>query len=273
LTVLGEFVLSDGGRVWTSTLIEALSALGVEAKTTRQAIARTAARGLLRSERSGRHVRWALTAVGSQLLTRGAERIYGFGAGEPDWDGRWLVVLASVPEANRRLRYRLRVGLAWQGFAALGPGVWICPWVDREAAAGRVLAELGLAGESLSLSGVPGAIGELAARVTSNWDLEGVAAEYRSFLVATAAKAPAVPIEAFVALATLVHDWRHFPAADPALPAALLPPTWPGGAAAGLFHDRHRQWQDLAWQWWRAQVRTSSVGMISARRGPASVQT
>ena len=56
LTLLGEFVLPDGGRAWAATLIEALSLLDVEARTARQAIARTARAGLLASERSGRRV-------------------------------------------------------------------------------------------------------------------------------------------------------------------------------------------------------------------------
>ena len=33
LTLLGEFVLPDGGRAWAATLIEALSLLDVEART------------------------------------------------------------------------------------------------------------------------------------------------------------------------------------------------------------------------------------------------
>src|SRR5262245_46179463 len=85
LTVLGEFVLADGAQAWTSTLIEALTALGVEPGTARQAIGRTAAAGLLRSERSGRQVCWALTPAGTRLLTEGAERIYQFGVREEEW--------------------------------------------------------------------------------------------------------------------------------------------------------------------------------------------
>jgi phenylacetic acid degradation operon negative regulatory protein len=254
LTVLGEFVWPDGGRAWTSTLIEALGALGVEPKTARQAITRTGAGGLLVSERAGRQVRWALTPAATRLLTEGAKRIYQFGMGAAEWDGSWLVVLASVPEANRHLRYRLRVGLEWQGCAALGPGVWICPWVEREPAAAAVLADLGLADESLTFRAVSGLVGALEERVSGVWDLDALAAEYRAFIDATETKAPASPAEAFVALATLVHDWRHFPATDPALPARLLPRGWPARTAAGLFHDRHGRWETAAWRWWRGRA-------------------
>jgi phenylacetic acid degradation operon negative regulatory protein len=254
LTVLGEFVLPDGGRAWTSTLIDALAALDVEAKAARQAIARTAAAGLLTSERSGRQVQWSLTPAATRLLNDGTRRIYQFGRGPKHWDRRWLLLLVSVPETNRRLRYRLRVGLEFQGFAALAPGVWASPWVEREPAAMAVLEDLGLAAESLSFAGAPGALGALEERVYTAWDLAGVAAEYALFIEATRARTPTTPSECFGDLASLIHDWRHFPASDPGLPDRLLPQPWPAHAAAELFHDRHRQWAHTAWQWWRSRA-------------------
>src|SRR3954447_2002740 len=113
LTVLGEFVHPREGRVWTGTLVEALGALGVEAKSARQALARTAAEGLLASERQGRRVRWALTADGARLLEEGTQRIYGFMREPHAWDGRWLVLTVGVPESQRQLRHRLRTKLTW----------------------------------------------------------------------------------------------------------------------------------------------------------------
>jgi phenylacetic acid degradation operon negative regulatory protein len=254
LTLLGEFVLPDGGRAWTSTLIDAMAALDVEAKTARQAIARTAAAGLLTSERSGRQVQWSLSPAAVRLLNDGTKRIYQFGRTQEDWDGRWLLLLVSVPETNRHLRYRLRVGLEFQGFAALAPGVWACPWVERESAATAVLEDLGLAADSLSFAGAPGALGALEERVYSAWDLAGVAAEYALFTEVTRARAPTTPAECFVDLVSLVHDWRRFPAADPGLPDRLRPQPWPAHAAADLFHDRHGRWADAAWQWWHSRV-------------------
>jgi len=62
LTVLGEFVLPVGGRVWTAALLDALGALGVEERTARQAVWRSAERGLLESERIGRRTHRFLTA-------------------------------------------------------------------------------------------------------------------------------------------------------------------------------------------------------------------
>ena len=104
LTVLGEFVLPRDEPVWTQVLLDVLGGLGVESKSARQALARTAAEGLLVSDRSGRRVRWSLSDQGMRLLSDGAARIYGFSAARRPWDGRWLVLLVSVPEARRQLR-------------------------------------------------------------------------------------------------------------------------------------------------------------------------
>ena len=65
--MLGEFVLPRAEQVWTQVLLDVLSGLGVESKSARQALARTAAEGLLVSGRAGRRVRWSLTAAGHRL--------------------------------------------------------------------------------------------------------------------------------------------------------------------------------------------------------------
>ena len=78
LTVLGEFVHPNGSPVWTATLVDALQVLGVEEKAARQALTRTAAEGMLSSERHGRRVLWSLTPQGHALLEEGTRRIYGF---------------------------------------------------------------------------------------------------------------------------------------------------------------------------------------------------
>ena len=130
-TVLGEFVLPGGGAAWTSAFIEVLGRLGVEEKATRQALMRTADDGWLVSERVGRRTRWRLTPSAVQLLTEGTERIYGFTGATTDWDGRWLMVLARVPETDRPARHLLRTRLTWAGFGSPAPGVWISTHTER----------------------------------------------------------------------------------------------------------------------------------------------
>ena len=254
LTLLGEFVLPGGRAVWTSTLVDALGRLGVEQAAARQALARSSASGLLVAEKMGRRTRWSLTPRSTRLLTDGARRIYTFGRAEQEWDGRWLLILVTVAESNRHLRARLRTRMTWLGFGLMGPGAWITPWAEREGEARAALEELELADGAVSWTGRPGELGSVEARVGSIWDLEAVAAEYRSFMAAAAGEEPVGPAEEFAALARLVHDWRHFPGADPGLPAALLPGAWPGPVAAATFHDRHARWEDGARRWWEERA-------------------
>jgi phenylacetic acid degradation operon negative regulatory protein len=252
LTVLGEFVLPDGGAAWTGTLLNALGRLGVEEAATRQALARTSARDLIRSERIGRRTRWFLSPRAVRILTDGAERIYGFGTVGPDWDGRWLLVLTRVPEHNRHLRSQLRTRMTWSGFGSLAPGTWVSPWTHREHEAETILSELGLIDGSLSWLGEPGALGQVHDRAEEIWDLDSVAGEYEAFLQATRRERPDSPEEAFTALLQLVHRWRHFPGRDPGLPARLLPSTWPATQAAEIFRIRRAEWSDSAWTYYRA---------------------
>src|ERR1700683_2986748 len=75
-TLLGEFVLPGGGTAWTSAVLAAFARLGIEEKTTRQALMRTAASGWLDADKVGRRTRWRLTASAQKMLTEGAGRIY-----------------------------------------------------------------------------------------------------------------------------------------------------------------------------------------------------
>lgn len=251
LTVLGEFVLPDGGEVWTGALVQAMSLLGVEEGACRQALARSSAGGLLVPDRVGRRTRWSLSERARRILTEGAARIYGFGSSGPAWDGRWLLVQISVPEHTRHLRSRLRSRMEWIGLGQVGPGTWVSPWADREDQARAILTELDLLPGSLSWVGRPGVLGGVEERVGDIWQLDGLAAEYRAFAEAAGGEAPASAEEAFIAVVRLVHDWRHFPAADPGLPERLLPAGWPAPSAAEVFRGRRRDWSTEAWRYWR----------------------
>lgn len=250
MTVLGEYVLPRGEPVWTSVLVGALAVAGVEEKSARQSLARTAAEGWLSSERAGRRVRWSLTEPGRRLLTEGAQRIYQFGSGQPGWDGRWLVVLVSVPEVRRDLRHRLRTRLSWAGFGSPAAGVWISPHTGREPEALGVLADLGLAGGATSFTACYGAVGSQDAMVARAWDLTALARRYQEFSSEFAALAPGTGDAVLHAQTMLVHGWRRFPFLDPQLPAELLPPDWSGASAAELFHDRHTRWRPAAQRRW-----------------------
>ncbi|QKG20258.1 Phenylacetic acid-responsive transcriptional repressor [Actinomadura verrucosospora] len=252
LTVLGEFVLPGGEPVWTAAFLEALGLLGVEEKAVRQALARSATEGWVAGERHGRRTAWRLTPAGERLLTDGTERIYGFGLPGGDWDGRWLLVLATVPETNRKLRHLLRTRLSWNGLGNLSPGVWVSPHPEREPEVREVLAEIGVADTSTLFVGSLGDLGEARRVARQAWNLDEIELAYEDFLDAVRALRPADEAGTFAAHARLVQEWRRFPFLDPALPAELLPDDWSGSQAFALFHERHGAWRPVADRRWKA---------------------
>jgi phenylacetic acid degradation operon negative regulatory protein len=249
-TVLGEYVQQSERPVWTSTLVAALSLFGVEEKAARQALARTAAEGWLKSDRVGRRVRWTLTEPARRLLAEGASRIYAFGSGSHEWDGRWLVVLVSVPETQRDLRHKLRTRLTWAGFGSPTAGVWITPHLSAEADAKLILDELDLSSQAMSYLANYGALGSERAMVERAWNLTDVATRYQAFVDEFTGLTPTTPDEVLRAQTLLVHEWRRFPFLDPQLPAVLLPTKWSGTTATALFNDLHSRWRTPAQERW-----------------------
>ncbi|WP_448623908.1 PaaX family transcriptional regulator [Geodermatophilus sp. URMC 64] len=257
LTLLGEFVLPTGAAAWTGALVAGLAEVGVEEKAARQALSRTAAEELIVAEREGRRVRWRLTPAGHTLLSEGAERIYTFGRGLADWDGCWLVLAVSVPETHRRLRHQLRTRLTWAGLGSPMPGLWVTPDVEKEKEVAAVVADLGV--EAFSFTGPFGQVGDEQRVVAEAWGLADVEERYRAFLDEVAAQHVRTPADAFAAQVRLVQEWRRFPFLDPALPPSLLPETWPGPAAADLFHRRHDEWHEGAQQHWTDLATTAAA--------------
>jgi phenylacetic acid degradation operon negative regulatory protein len=247
-TLLGEFVLSGNGTAWTSAVLATFGRLGVEEKTARQALMRTAASGWLDAEKVGRRTRWRLTASAQKMLTLGADRIYSFTGPAEGWDGRWLLVYARIPESDRRARHVVRSRLSWAGFGSLGAGLWISPHPDREDEAISVLREAGVATDAHVFVARRSGLAEVQVMVAAAWDLGAIEEQYEAFIEEFRA---AVPADILARQVELVHTWRRFPSIDPALPRELLPPRWSGLKAAQLFADRHRRWSGDAVQEWK----------------------
>lgn len=250
MTILGELVLPNGGSAWTQSLVGLMEQLGVRDKAARQAIARTHDRGWLERHRIGRQTRWTLSQLAVDLLGDGAEKIYRFGSRTPRWDNRWLVLLASVPERDRQVRYRMSIGLGWDGFGSIGQGIWLSPHPDREPAAVELLRSLGV--EAVSFRAELGALGSPRALAEQAWDLPAVRAAYEEFLT-DADGVGAGGLDgggAAVELVTLVHRWRRFPFLDPDLPDELLPEDWPGAEAARRFSELRSLLAPAAHRWW-----------------------
>jgi phenylacetic acid degradation operon negative regulatory protein len=255
LILLGDYALDQGDAAWTHTIVEALGLVGFEEKAARQALTRSANAGLLTPRRVGRRTRWHLTPAGHGALTAAKDRLFATGP-ERDWDGDWLIVLATVPEQHRNLRHRLRTSLSWAGFGSLGPGVWLSPHPSHAAEARQVLASLGEQVQATLLHARLDNPEERQRLVNQAWDVADLDGQYGAFLDRFSGVRPSTPEQALVQLANLLYQWRRLLLADPGLPTNLLPPQWSGEQARRLLLDRHRRWRRMARTWWQAHEAT-----------------
>jgi phenylacetic acid degradation operon negative regulatory protein len=225
-TVLGEFVLPNERVAGTSAAIDVLGRLGVAEKASRQALMRAAADGWLTAERIGRRTRWRLTANAERLLTEGTERIYGFTGVTSDWDGRWLMVLARVPETDRAARHLLRTRLSWAGFGSPVSSVWISTHTERAAEIERLFDQTPTFSEARIFIAQHHGGADLGTMVRQSWDLDAIEQSYLEFLRDFNSS---VAVDPLARLVDLVHSWRAFPWLDPNLPRDLLPSRSSGG--------------------------------------------
>ena len=235
----GDHLRARGSQAPVSALVRLLAPLDIAAPAVRTAISRMVRQGWLAPVRLAVGRGYTLTPRASQRLDEAAERIYR--RGDQHWDGCWHVVIVERLR-DRARRERTRAGLRYLGYAPLTETTWISPRasveLDALLAAERLRAELFHA----SYGGDPRGL------VARAWDLDGLARAYRRWLASAgglvATAGPAARDEAVFALRSiLVHQWRKFLFSDPGLPAALLPPAWPGHDAARLFRaESARLW-------------------------------
>jgi phenylacetic acid degradation operon negative regulatory protein len=251
LTVLGALVWPEGRPVWTSALLYVLKGLGIEEQTARQAIARAAAAGWITGERHGREVRWTLTPEADALITEGSARVGSMRTSARGWDGRWLVLLVSIPNSHRGVRKRLYAGLTWAGFGNPTPGVWVSPHPDRGGEVATLIKELDLREQTLSFIGPSGAVGltdeELVRRA---WNLDELSIGFEQQLTALEDIDPAPGDEMLGAYINVVNAWQRAPFRDPQLPEELLP-DWIGHRAAIRFAALRKQWAGPVRNRWR----------------------
>lgn len=255
LTILGEFAFPQPAPMWTATLIESMTCLGIAEKSARQALTRTASEGVLESQRSGRRVLWSLTDSGRALLEEGTARIYGFMRSGRPWDGRWLTVSVPVPESQRRLRHRLHTRLTWLGLGSPTPGLWVGTDATRTAEVHAVIRSLDLDDHAFAWVGPAAGIGDESWLISQAWDLDDVEDLYLEFIDTFEQRRVRSNQDAFAAQVDMIEAWRRFPFLDPALPAELLDHDWPGPRAAAAFHERHARWNLDARAAWASFVK------------------
>jgi len=230
----GDHLAARGGQAPVAALVRCLGALGIAPPAVRTAVSRMVRQGWLTGVRTAAGPGYALTERAVSRLDEAGARIYR--TREQPWDGCWhLLVVDRVRDRSRR--DRLRVGLRYLGYGTLDDTTWLAPRPSSELdgllATERVEAARFTATHD----------GDTEALVARVWDLDTLAAAYRSWLDLAerivAGVDPAGGDEAaFAARTELVHEWRKFLFTDPRLPDQLLPPDWVGRNAAQYFDDQ-----------------------------------
>lgn len=233
LTLYGLYARAEHDWLSVGSVVRLLGELGVDAAGVRSSISRLKRRGVLEPLRQDGAAGYALSARTVEVLREGDERIFGSHRAGPD--DPLVLVLFSVPEAERDKRHQLRATLGRMGFGTAAPGVWVAPGHLHDEA-GRTLARLGLQSYVDLFRARYSAFGGLRERIGQWWDLPAIDAECAGFVARHRdLGASAEPREAFRAYVPLLTEWRRLPYLDPGLPLELLPEPWHGAEAADLF--------------------------------------
>ncbi|MBZ5555207.1 MAG: phenylacetic acid degradation operon negative regulatory protein PaaX [Acidobacteriia bacterium] len=248
-TLYGDYLLPRKGSAPTGSLIALLGLLGVRNQAARSTLSRMSREGWLKGKRRGRHSRYALTLNARHLLEEGTRRIF-----EPRrrrWDGRWRVVVYSLPETKRDLREALRRRLSYLGFGALTPGTWVSPH-DRQVEVQSLLKDLKAQRYVQYFEGHWRGHISNKELVTRCWNLKELNRQYAMFLrkwvpelekyeKGVASGNRLSPSECFVHRFWIIHEYSAFPNRDPNLPAELLPKGWRGNEASQVFRKYRRK--------------------------------
>ena len=235
-----------GGQLAGSVLIGLLSGLGLSETAARSLLLRMRREGLLASEPDGRRARYRLTPAVDAAQARLERQLRG---GRPEWTGAFNGILYEVPERRREFRDRLRRTAQLLGYATLRPGLLIATtdrWED-------LLNLLPPRPPGTQLLRTRLALGpEDTARVAAElWDLHALSARYGAVLARAEERiehARATPpalearLSSFAAAVLPVYETS---AADPDLPAELLPPDWPGDQVGATLNRAHRVFAPL----------------------------
>jgi phenylacetic acid degradation operon negative regulatory protein len=245
-TIFGELVWPTGKPVWTATLVQLLRGLGIEEQTARQAIARAASSDWITAARTGREVSWSLTSRLQRIFESGSVRVYSLSDSYSEWDGRWLVVLPTIPASHRSVRRPLYAGLTWAGLGNPAPGLWVTPHVERVTEIRELVDRLDLQRHTVSFAGTVEAIGlDQREIVDRGWDLASLREHYEQVEGVIGALAPRTPDEELFESIRLSNEYGVLPRTDPQLPEALLP-DWIGRRVARRIDALLAQWKPAA---------------------------
>ncbi len=247
ITVWGDAIAPHGGAAMLPGIIDLLAPFGINERLVRTSVFRLANQGWLKATPVGRRSLYRLTRDGARRFEQAYRRIYA--PPVEGWDDTWEMVI--VDGATAAARRALKLELQWEGFGTIAAGVYARP-ATAPSAVPRIAAALDIARDLVVVRARddPMLGGRTLASVGSQaWDLAGLAAGYRRFLLRfgsvierfrMAGQSGHDPAQAFIVRTLLIHAYRRVLLRDPQLPATLLPLDWPGAAAYALCRDFYR---------------------------------
>jgi phenylacetic acid degradation operon negative regulatory protein len=247
-TIYGDYIRHYGNQIWIGSLIRLLKEFGHNDQAVRAAISRMSKQGWVQAEKKGNKSYYSLTERGVKRMEEAAKRIYKI---KPEkWDGKWRILVYTIPEEKRNLRDELRKELVWSGFGTISNSCWISPnnlekqvydlmeKYDIEPYVDFFIAQYDGPHTNERL-------------VEKCWDLDAINQKYEEFISIYSQKyivdkhkiqrGEMSDAECFVERTKLVHEYRKFLFIDPGLPEELLPKEWMGSHAASLFSEYYKE--------------------------------
>lgn len=212
--VLSLLLGAHPARLSSADLVRAGEHFGIPAATTRVGLTRAVASGDLRRE-DGDYV------LGERLSRRQRRQDEAVLDAETAWDGTWEMAVVVVAGRSGPERAALRERLSSYRLAELREGVWTRP--------ANLNRPRGYADDAVLSTFTATPDEDPRALAASLWDLADWAREGRLLLDTLATAGEPAP-----RLAVAAQVVRHL-AADPLLPAALLPTDWPAAAMRSAY--------------------------------------
>ncbi|QBP41112.1 phenylacetic acid degradation operon negative regulatory protein PaaX [Paenisporosarcina antarctica] len=246
-TIYGDYIRHYGNKIWIGSLIHLLKEFGHNEQSVRVAVSRMMKQGWLDSEKKGNKSYYFMTPRGETRIEEAAIRIFKLMPN--DWDGKWRILMYTIPEEKRQIRDELRKELLWSGFGSFSNGCWISP-NNLEKEVNLLIEKYGIQSYvDFFVSEYKGPQADRAL-VEKSWPLQEIAERYQEFISTYSNqfivhhsmmnKGQMTNAECFVERTNLVHEYRKFLFSDPGLPKELLPEIWNGNHAALLFESYYK---------------------------------
>jgi phenylacetic acid degradation operon negative regulatory protein len=233
-TLLGQ----DPPELPVSHLVHMASLFGIDENRARVALSRMVAAGEAVSDGSGNY------RLAGHLLDRQVRQARSRTGEAVSWSGRWAMAVVRVAGRSAEERASRRQRLTRARMAERREGVWLRP--DNLPLRPDPVEDPDLDVYMAEPADDPRRLaGEL-------WDLDGWAGqaeELRAALAASPTRGPDDLARGFELSASVL---RHLQA-DPLLPTALLPPSWPGATLRLAYDDWDGRYREVLRAWGRAR--------------------